>query len=168
MLRPQQTAKRKRGFESAVRGAMGRALIRTNKELGQAVGMTETQMSYRMSGKTKWSIEEVWALDSVLQQSWSNLELIVIDDASPDATWQVLQECSDPRVRLSRNEHAKDLARRALRSGAAASRARDWAWRGLKLDAAAFFSDARRGWMTLLSALIAPLLPRAARLRVFA
>lgn len=65
-MRPQQTAKRKRGFESAVRGAMGRALIRTNKELGQAVGMTETQMSYRMSGKTKWSIEEVWALDSVL------------------------------------------------------------------------------------------------------
>ena len=44
------------------------------------------------------------ALDSVLQQSWSNLELIVIDDASPDATWQVLQECTDPRVRLSRNE----------------------------------------------------------------
>jgi len=44
------------------------------------------------------------ALDSVLQQSWSNLELIVIDDASLDATWQVLQECSDPRVRLSRNE----------------------------------------------------------------
>ena len=66
MLRPQQTAKRKRGFESAVRGAMGRALIRTNKELGQAVGMTETQMFYRMNGKTKWSIEEVWALDSVL------------------------------------------------------------------------------------------------------
>ena len=66
MLRPQQTAKRKRGFESAVRGAMGRALIRTNKELGQAVGMTETQMSYRMNGKTKWSIEEVWALESVL------------------------------------------------------------------------------------------------------
>ena len=44
------------------------------------------------------------ALDSVLQQSWSNLELIVIDDASPDATWQVLQECTDPRVRLLRNE----------------------------------------------------------------
>lgn len=44
------------------------------------------------------------ALDSVLQQSWRNLELIVIDDASPDATWQVLQECTDPRVRLLRNE----------------------------------------------------------------
>ena len=44
------------------------------------------------------------ALDSVLQQSWRNLELIVIDDASPDATWQVLQKCTDPRVRLSRNE----------------------------------------------------------------
>lgn len=66
MLRPQQVAKRKRGFESAVRGAMGRALIRTAKELGQAVGLTETQMSYRMNGKAKWSIDEVWALDSVL------------------------------------------------------------------------------------------------------
>ena len=56
MLRPQQVAKRRRGLESAVRGAMGRALIRTTKELGQAVGLTETQMS----------IDDVWALDSVL------------------------------------------------------------------------------------------------------
>lgn len=66
MLRPQQVAKRRRGLESAVRGAMGRALIRTTKELGQAVGLTETQMSHRMNGKTKWSIDDVWALDSVL------------------------------------------------------------------------------------------------------
>lgn len=49
------------------------------------------------------------ALDSVLQQSWSHLEVIVIDDASTDSTWQVLQahqqECADPRVHLFRNEH---------------------------------------------------------------
>lgn len=71
-------------------------------------------------------------------------------------------------LRAAEAVYCRYLARRALRSGAAASRARDWAWRGLKLDAAAFLSDARRGWMTLLSAFIAPLLPRAARLRVFA
>lgn len=45
------------------------------------------------------------ALDSVLQQSWQHLEVIVIDDASPDTTWEVLQTYSDPRLRLLRNEH---------------------------------------------------------------
>ena len=45
------------------------------------------------------------ALDSVLQQSWQHLEVIVIDDASPDTTWDVLQACTDPRLRLLRNEH---------------------------------------------------------------
>lgn len=45
------------------------------------------------------------ALDSVLQQSWPHLELIAIDDASPDSTWDVLQACSDPRLRLLRNDH---------------------------------------------------------------
>ncbi len=71
-------------------------------------------------------------------------------------------------LRAAEAVYCRYLARRALRSGAPAARARDWAWKGMKLDAAAFLSDARRGWMTLLSALIAPLLPRAARLRVFA
>ena len=85
-MRPQQTAKRKRGFESAVRGAMGRALIRTNKELGQAVGMTETQMSYRMSGKTKWSIEEVWALDSVLHFT-DEEKLMLIGEDGGGMSW---------------------------------------------------------------------------------
>ena len=71
-------------------------------------------------------------------------------------------------LRAAEAVYCRYLARRALRSGAPTAQARDWAWRGLKLDADAFLSDARRGWMTLLSALIAPLLPRAARLRVFA
>lgn len=64
--------------------------------------------------------------------------------------------------------YCRYLCRRALRSGAAARTARDFALRGLKLDARAFLSDARRGWPTLISALVAPIIPRAARVRVFA
>lgn len=64
--------------------------------------------------------------------------------------------------------YCRYLARRALRSGATARTAREFALRGLKLDARAFLSDARRGWPTLISALVAPVIPRAARIRVFA
>lgn len=64
--------------------------------------------------------------------------------------------------------YCRYLARRALRSGATAGTARQYALRGLKLNARAFLTDARRGWPTLISALVASVLPRAARIRVFA
>lgn len=46
------------------------------------------------------------ALESVLAQSWQNLDVIVVDDASTDQTAQVVQryETADARVRLLRNE----------------------------------------------------------------
>ncbi|MBK6744376.1 MAG: glycosyltransferase [Hydrogenophilales bacterium] len=44
------------------------------------------------------------AVDSVLGQTYSNLELIVIDDASSDGTWEVLMTFSDPRMRCFRHE----------------------------------------------------------------
>jgi glycosyltransferase involved in cell wall biosynthesis len=43
------------------------------------------------------------ALESVARQSLSDLELIVIDDASPDDTWEVIQRFRDPRLRVFRN-----------------------------------------------------------------
>jgi hypothetical protein len=64
--------------------------------------------------------------------------------------------------------YCRYLARRALRSGAPAKRAIDFAIRGLRLDARAFLADARRGWLTLLSVFVSPFLPRFARIRVFA
>lgn len=55
------------------------------------------------------------AVDSILAQSLGNLELIVVDDASTDATWRVLASCHDSRLRVLRNPS---------RLGAAAARNR--------------------------------------------
>ncbi|MHB1402287.1 MAG: glycosyltransferase [Thiobacillus sp.] len=41
------------------------------------------------------------AVESVLGQTYGNLELIAIDAASPDATWEVLQLHGDERLRCS-------------------------------------------------------------------
>lgn len=45
------------------------------------------------------------AIESILKQSWRNLELVVVDDASSDGTWDIIQryQRSDPRVRAHRN-----------------------------------------------------------------
>jgi len=53
------------------------------------------------------------AVSSVLTQSWTNFELVVVDDASPDATAEVMARIDDPRVRY---------LRRAENGGAAATR----------------------------------------------
>lgn len=46
------------------------------------------------------------AVDSILAQSWQELELIICDDASTDGTWTILERYAqrDDRVRLLRNE----------------------------------------------------------------
>lgn len=46
-----------------------------------------------------------WSLGSILDQTWRNLDVIVVDDASRDATWDRLQEIAsrDSRVRILRN-----------------------------------------------------------------
>ncbi|MCP4695069.1 MAG: glycosyltransferase family 2 protein [Desulfobacterales bacterium] len=43
-------------------------------------------------------------IQSVLDSTWSNLEVIVSDDASGDATREVVESFEDDRVRLFRNE----------------------------------------------------------------
>lgn len=51
------------------------------------------------------------ALDSVLGQTYKNLELLVIDDGSTDSTAEILAEyaAQDSRIRLSPNKHNRGL-----------------------------------------------------------
>lgn len=51
------------------------------------------------------------AVDSILNQSLANFELIIIDDGSTDGSSEILQTYQDPRIRLVRNESNKGLAR---------------------------------------------------------
>ena len=45
------------------------------------------------------------AVSSILDQSWQNFELIIVDDASMDSTQDIILSFSDPRIRLLRNDH---------------------------------------------------------------
>ena len=50
------------------------------------------------------------ALESILRQTVSDLELLVVDDGSTDATPQVLGELGDPRLRVLRSDEQLGLA----------------------------------------------------------
>ena len=63
-----------------------------------------------------------FAVNSILQQSWHNLELLVVDDNSHDDSWQLLQAMSarDPRIRLMHcNRNVGPYVAKTLALGAA-------------------------------------------------
>ena len=43
-------------------------------------------------------------IESVLAQSYKNLEYIIIDDCSTDNTWQLIQQYKDSRIIAFKNE----------------------------------------------------------------
>jgi GT2 family glycosyltransferase len=49
------------------------------------------------------------AIQSVLQQSFADFELLVVDDCSQDATWEIVSAFSDPRVKTYRNEQRQGI-----------------------------------------------------------
>ncbi|MDP9433916.1 MAG: glycosyltransferase [Actinomycetota bacterium] len=66
-------------------------------------------------------------LASVLRQDVADLELLVVDDGSPDETQDVLARCADPRLRVLRHERPRGVAH-ARNTGTAAARGRWVAW----------------------------------------
>jgi len=44
------------------------------------------------------------AVESILHQTFTDFELIIIDDGSTDETWTILNNFNDPRLRLVQNE----------------------------------------------------------------
>lgn len=50
------------------------------------------------------------AVDSVLRQTYSDFELLVMDDCSKDDTVEIVRAIGDPRIRVEQNEHNLGLA----------------------------------------------------------
>jgi glycosyltransferase involved in cell wall biosynthesis len=50
------------------------------------------------------------SIDSILQQTFSDFELVIVDDASTDDTARIISQFTDPRIRLIRNERNLGLA----------------------------------------------------------
>jgi len=67
------------------------------------------------------------AIRSVLAQTYTNWELIVVDDNSPDATAEVVASFSDPRISYVRNEPNLKLPR-ALNRGFSLARGEYLTW----------------------------------------
>jgi glycosyltransferase involved in cell wall biosynthesis len=63
------------------------------------------------------------AVDSLLAQTFTDFELLVIDDGSTDRTAEILQDYTDPRLRVLRLDHAGIVV--ALNRGMSAAQA-DW------------------------------------------
>jgi hypothetical protein len=59
---------------------------------------------------------------SVLQQSWRDFELVVVDDASPDRSIDIVRAFDDPRIRIVRHERNLGLSA-ARNTGLDAARA---------------------------------------------
>lgn len=67
------------------------------------------------------------AIRSVLDQTYTNLELIVVDDNSPDDTAAVVQSFDDPRIRYVKNDPNLKLPR-ALNRGFSMARGEYLTW----------------------------------------
>ena len=51
-----------------------------------------------------------YAIESILNQTYSNIELIIVDDFSIDYTWEIIKSYKDKRIRTFRNKKNMGIA----------------------------------------------------------
>jgi glycosyl transferase family 2 len=91
-----------------------------------ATGVRRIDAQHRISvvvATYRPGLELLTAVRSIVDQSWSNLEILVVDDGSPPEHQQILRQCEelDERVRLIQLEnHRGEYAARNVGLGAAA------------------------------------------------
>jgi glycosyltransferase involved in cell wall biosynthesis len=92
------------------------------------------------------------AIDSVLEQSFEDFELIIWDDASTDGSWSVINGYQDPRIRAFQNEtnrraiHGINRAISEVCSGTyIAIHHSDDAWESQKLEQQVAYLDGHPG-----------------------
>lgn len=112
----------------------------------------------------------VESIDAVLVGYRFSPDGLSMDLERMKAGWHQVAHCylDGPELASLEALYLRYLARRTLRSGGSAIRALNYSLAGLRIDAAAFLADRRRGIGTLVGALAAPFLPMAIRRQVFA
>jgi Glycosyl transferase family 2 len=98
------------------------------------------------------------AADSVLSQSWTDLELIVLDDGSTDAGLREIERIHDPRLLLLRQEHkgaaaARNTGLRRARGDYIAFMDADDVWLAGKLEQDVAYLDAHADAALVFSAM---------------
>ena len=51
------------------------------------------------------------SIESILSQSYKNIEVLVIDDCSTDKTYEILQDIKDSRIKIYRNKDNQGLTK---------------------------------------------------------
>ena len=92
-----------------------------------------------MHNNAKFVLESI---DSVLSQTYSNFELLVVDDGSSDGSFDLVSKIADPRIKLFRNEKslgaagARNVALRNAKGKYVAFLDADDLWKPKKLETA--------------------------------
>ena len=142
-------------------------------DIVQSIGNFEAEMRY--AEDQEWLARlisknhSVVGIDQYLVDYRLNPTGLSADLPAMLAGWKQLAAKYAQADTLSASEalYCRYLSRRALRAGAPAKVALAYSIQGLRADRASFLKDEKRGWLTLLSAFAAFLIPRSTRVHVF-
>lgn len=112
------------GLESRRRSA---SFVPTPKELGFRDSDVKDMMVSIIIRTFNRAHSIIQAINSVLAQSYSDFEILVVDDGSTDDTAQIVESLADPRIRLLRHESNRGVGA-ACNTGIAAAKGEFVAW----------------------------------------